>query len=223
MVEGGRTSAPATPLPSSAGSTSVGRSSGRRRAPNSRGGRRARRPWPRSGARREDGPASSWRRALLSPSRTTTRGFRATSPWSRSFPRRSPAVAAIGEKRHLALLHLATQGDEVHAGAAALREHLGVLLDDVVGDVLAQHLDLRIVVIVVRVGGFDLRDQLLRRCVLDVGLVEQVGFDSGAARRRDRRSPPRSSCAPSACRRSSARAPGAARQALPSWPASRTA
>ena len=56
-----------------------------------------------------------------------------------------------------------------------------MLLDDVMGDVFAEHLHLGIIVVVVGVADFDLGDQLLRRGMLDVGLVEQVGIDAGAA------------------------------------------
>ena len=84
----------------------------------------------------------------------------------------------------LARFHPAAQGHEVHAAAPALREHLGVLLDDVVGDVLAENLDLGVVVIVGGIAELDLGDQVLGRCVLDVGLVEQGGLDPRLARRR---------------------------------------
>ncbi|MFZ5549717.1 MAG: hypothetical protein ACOZJX_13565 [Pseudomonadota bacterium] len=41
-------------------------------------------------------------------------------------------------------------------------------------DVLAQHLDLRVVERLVRRRGLDLRDQVLRAGMLHLGLVEQV-------------------------------------------------
>ena len=87
-----------------------------------------------------------------------------------TLPRRARALRAAPPPRADFLAELL----EVDVGVLAARKQLAFLFLDVVVDVLAEHLDLRVVQLVGRIHRLDLLDEVLRRRVLDLGLVEQV-------------------------------------------------
>ena len=82
--------------------------------------------------------------------------------------------AHLLHQRELAVREPAAELFQVEVGLLQLREQLVLLFLDVMLDVLAEHLDGRLEVLVVAGHAFDLRDQLLRGAVLDLGLVDQV-------------------------------------------------
>src|SRR5512144_34936 len=78
-------------------------------------------------------------------------------------------------------LDLFAQRPQIELRLARLRKHLVLFLLDVMFHVLAEHLDLRLPLRIADLAGLYLRDQFLRRRMLDLGLVHQVFVIDGLA------------------------------------------
>ena len=98
-------------------------------------------------------------------------------------PAAGPSPFQFCHQGLLALGELLTEGLEVEAGLLELREELRVLLLDVMLDVFAQNRHLGVEQLVAGLGLLDLGDQVFRRGVLDLGLVEQPLVLQRVARR----------------------------------------
>jgi hypothetical protein len=84
--------------------------------------------------------------------------------------------AQLFHQRKLAVREPAAELLQIELGLLQLGEQLVFLFLDVMLDVLAEHFDRRLEVLVVAAHALDLGDQLLRGAVLDLGLVDQVLF-----------------------------------------------
>ena len=104
------------------------------------------------------------------------------------FPRRAPGgvLAICACELALAYRHLFAERIQIHLRLARLGKHAARLLFflHVMFDHLGQHLDLRVEVLVVRARRVDLRNQLLRAVMLDLGLVMQILVIGGLEKRR---------------------------------------
>src|SRR5262245_34643695 len=90
--------------------------------------------------------------------------------------RRDETSARLGT---LVLAQLGAEVDQVETRAPRRRKHLAFFLGDVVADVLGEHLDQGVVILVGGRAAFDLADQVLRRGMLDLRLVHDLAVRDG--------------------------------------------
>ena len=82
------------------------------------------------------------------------------------------SLNGAGHERGLALAQLLPDGSGVKTSLFDRRKHFVFLFLDVVVDVLAKHLHLRVVVILVGLPGLDLGDEILGALMLDIRFVD---------------------------------------------------